>query len=307
MTNSLLRNIIFTVAYYDVLGYPMTSFEIWKYLINMQGAEEDPIFSLEDVFKELEKEEIKNHIDEYRGFYFLKGKKDLVEQRICGDKISNRKIKKAQKITTWLRLIPFIKMIAVAGRVGSKNAQVGSDIDMLIIFKHGKIFTGRFLATVATHFLGQRRHKNKITNRICLNHFLSDKCDISVRDLYSAHSYVFTFPLYGGKFYQNFFKENNWIKKYRPNFLFLENNAKEIFDDKFSFWIRRILEIIFRPDFFEKVLKKWQVKKIKNNPLTGKAGGVIIYNDFELAFWPDFENQGPKIFEEFKGKSLSGS
>jgi len=307
--NTLSQNIISTITYYDILDYPMTSFEIWKYLINSQESteinqenEKKKNFSLEDILKELENENVKRNIEEYEGFYFLVGRKDLVKQRIERNKISNRKIKKARKVIYWLRLVPFIRMIAVAGRVGAKNSQNGSDIDLLIIFKHGKIFTGRFLSTVLVHILGQRRHKNKIANRICLNHFLSDDFSVSVQDLYSSHSYAFIIPLYGGRIFYKFMQSNNWIKKYRPNISFLENNIKELNDSCFSFGIRNFFEIIFKLDWIESILKKWQIKKIRNNPLTQKIGGMIIYNDFELTFWPDFENQGPKIFEKFKKK-----
>ena len=310
--DNLSQNIISTITYYDVLNYPMTSFEIWKYLINSQESagmsqknKKEENFNLADILKELEKENIRRDIEEYRGFYFLKGKANLVDQRIERNKVSDRKIKKARKIVFWLRFIPFIKMVLVAGRVGAKNAQGGSDIDVLIIFKHGKIFTGRFLSTILIHILGQRRHKNKIANRICLNHFLTDKFNIYIQDLYSSHNYVFSTPIYNGIFFNELLAKNQWIKKYRPNLCFSEKNIKEIKDDFFSLWVRKSLEFIFNSAWIERILKKWQIKKIENNPLTQKKGGMIIYSDFELSFWPDFENQGPRIFEKFKQRKTT--
>lgn len=299
--DSLAKNILSTVAYYDVLEYPMTAFEIWKYLISSKyEVESEKQNSLAEVINELEKEEIKKYLGEFRGFYFLKGKENLVEQRIGRNKISNRKIKKARKIIAWLRFVPFVKMIALAGRVGAKNSQNGSDIDMLILFKRGKIFTGRFLATVLVHFLRQRRHKNKIANRICFNHFVSDEMSISIQDLYSSHNYIFITPIFGGDLFGKFLEKNQWIKNYRPNFSFLENNLKEAKDTKISLKIRTYLEKIFSSDWIEKKLKIWQVEKIKKNPLTEKKGGMIVCSETELAFWPDFENQGPRIFEKFQ-------
>ncbi|MDO9231544.1 MAG: hypothetical protein Q7U36_03670 [bacterium] len=293
MENSLSKNILSTIAYYDVMDYPMTAFEIWKYLIGESCA-------LADVIGELEKEETKKYIGEFRGFYFLKGKKSLVEQRTERNKISNRKLKKARKIIFWLRLVPFVKMIAVAGRVGAKNSRSGSDIDMLIIFKRGKIFTGRFLATALVHLLGQRRHEDKIANRICFNHFITDELSVCVRDLYSSHNYIFITPLYGSGLFQKFLEKNAWIKNYRPNFTFLENNLKTVKDSQFSKGIRFFLEKLFSSNWIEKKLKTWQTEKIRKNPLTQKKGGMIICSETELAFWPDFENQGPKIFEKFQ-------
>jgi hypothetical protein len=300
MNNDLSKNILSTVAYYDALDYPLTSFEIWKYLISDQQKEENKSYSLSEIIKELETEEIRKHISEFHGFYFLKGRENLVMERIESNKVSEKKLKKARKIIFWLKFIPFVKMVAVAGRVGMKNAKVGSDIDLLIVFEHGKIFAGRFLATLLVHFLGQRRHGKKIINRICFNHFLSDELEVSIRDLYSSHSYVFILPIYGGEVFQKFLEKNQWIKKYRPNFTFSKDNLKIIEDSQFSKGARKFLEKIFMSVWIEKKLRDWQIKKIVKNPLTKKNGGVIIYNDCELAFWPDFENQGPRVFEKFK-------
>ncbi|MFZ2975695.1 MAG: hypothetical protein WA055_03695 [Candidatus Moraniibacteriota bacterium] len=293
MQEKLIKNILSTIAYYDALDYPLTTFEIWKYLIGESCA-------LADVMQGLEKEEIKKYISEFRGFYFLKGRENLVEQRTERNKISNRKLKVARRIIFWLRLVPFVKMIAVAGRVGAKNSRNGSDIDMLIIFKHGKIFTGRFLATALVHLLGQRRHEDKIANRICFNHFITDELKVCVQDLYSSHNYVFITPLYGGDLFEKFLEKNAWIKNYRPNFSFLENNLKSVKDSQFSKRVRFFLEKLFSPNWIEKKMKAWQSEKIKKNPLTGKNGAMIICSDSELAFWPDFENQGPRIFEKFQ-------
>lgn len=301
MENCLSKNILSTIAYYDVLEYPMTAFEIWKYLISSKyEVESDKLNSLEEIIEELEKEEMRKYTDEFRGFYFLKNREGLVEKRIERNKISNIKLKKARNIIFWLRIIPFVKMIAVAGRVGAKNSQKGSDIDMLIVFSHGKIFTGRFLSTFLIHFLGQRRHRDKIANRICFNHFVTDKLSISVQDLYSSHNYVFVAPLYGRNFFGEFLKKNQWIKNYRPNFLSINDNLKVVRDSYLSKATRLFLEKIFSPNWIEEKLKIWQSKKIQKNPLTRKKGGMIICCETELAFWPDFENQGPKIFEKFQ-------
>ena len=49
-------------------------------------------------------------------------------------------------------------------------------------------------------------------------------------------------------------------------------------------------------------MEAWQIEKIKNNPKTKNSGGMIIHSQNELAFWPDFEKQGPLIFQRFQEK-----
>ncbi len=309
MSSNLSKNILATIAYYDVMDYPMTAFEIWKYLITQTAEqkiadEEKKEFSLAEVIKELENGKITRFVEKYRGFYFLKGRKDLVPQRLQRNKISEKKFKAIRKIVYALKFIPFVRMVAVAGRVAMKNAESKSDVDLCIIFKHGRIFTGRFLATALIQIFGKRRYGEKIADRVCLNHFLSDKCEVSIKDLYSSHVYSFLVPVYNAEAFKEFQEKNGWIKNYRSNFEAGINNRKEIKDSRFSKLTRVFLEKILFPGWIERKMEEWQVKRIQNNPKTQNPGGIIIHSETELAFWPDFEKQGPRIFESFYEKIL---
>lgn len=304
--SKLSKNILATVIYYDIMDYALTAFEIWKYLIVNNINDEQQVKNnsclLADVLKELETEKMKKNIEEYGGFYFFRGRKELVKKRIKSNKISENKFKKAKKIVHWLKFLPFVRMIAVAGRVSTKNARNESDIDLFIILKHGHIFTGRFFITMLIHILGKRRYGRKIKNRICLNHFVSDKYFVSIRDLYSSHAYSFLMPVYKPAILEAFKEKNNWIKNYRPDIENTSSDLKEVGENWFSICIKKCLEKMFRKNWIEKIMKRTQIKKIEKNPATFKKGGVIIYSDCELAFWPDFENQGPDFFKKFYDK-----
>ncbi len=304
MLSRISQNILATIAYYDVLDYPLTIFELWKYLIKnteseIDGQAEKKIL-LADIIKELESEDLKKKFETHRGFYFLPNRKDLIYSRIERNKISEDKYKIIRRVAKLLKFIPYTRMVAVAGRVAMKNAEKKSDLDFLIVFEKGHIFTGRFLTVILLSILGKRRSGGKIKNKICLNHFLSTDFSVSVQDLFSSHEYVFMLPIFGFEAYRNFFMRNVWIKNYRPNFDNKIPILKEEKDSRFSKQVRKILEKIFSLQFIESILKKMQIRKIIKNPKTQRTGGVIIYSDDELAFWPDFEKQGPRIFEKFR-------
>ncbi|MFA6973505.1 MAG: nucleotidyltransferase domain-containing protein [Parcubacteria group bacterium] len=303
MTNSeLQKNILTTVAYYDAMDYPMTSFEVWKYLtrIGEQEAASGEQYSLVAVMSGLENENLKKIIEEYRGFYFLRGRKDLVAQRLERNKISNQKIKKLVKIGKWLRFVPFVRMLAVTGSLAMKNAEPGSDLDLLVVLRHGKIFTGRFLVTALLQLLGKRRHGVKINNRACLNYFVTDKSlEISLKDVFSASEYSFMLPIFGWHNFQKFQRHNEWLKKYKPNFQpDALPNLKFIHESFYSWRLRQLGELIFSFNFLENKLKQWQLQKIEKNPKTHQNESLIIANDEMLIFLP--EPQSPQIFEKFK-------
>lgn len=299
MNNNLSKHILATIAYYDVMDYPMTSFEVWKYLTIISG-EGEKSYSLHDVIHELESEKLMRFIKEENGFYMLKDRIALADQRIYRNKISEKKFKRLLGMVSFLRFLPYIKMIGVTGRMAMKNAQEKSDLDLLIIFKQGKMWTGRALVTFCMQILGKRRYGKKIKDRICLNHFIAEESSISIRDIFSTNEYVFLLPIYGFSNFIKFQKINEWIKNFKPNIFFEIKNLKRIKESSFSRSIKFFLEKLFIFEFVENNLRKWQKRKIENNPKTKQAGSMIIYEDSELAFWPNFENQGPRIFASFK-------
>jgi len=304
MSDQISKNILATIIYYDILDYPLTSFEIWKYLIRGQEAENNKQEknSLGDVAKELENIELKKYLDEYRGFYFLRGRKELVEQRIERNKISENKFKIIRKICWLIRCVPFVRMIAVTGAVAMKNADKKSDLDFLIAIKGGKIFTGRILVTAFVHMLGMRRYGKKITNRVCLNYFITDQSlEISLKDLFSSSEYSFITPVFGWKCFQEFQRKNEWIRNYRENFQPDEVFGWKIIEDFwFSKLIRKAGEIILDFNFIEDILKKFQMERILKDPRTLKQGSFVVANDNELIFLPD--PQGPGLYEKFENK-----
>jgi len=134
--DNLNKNILATVCYYDVLNYPLTSFEIWKYLMKSgEQNESDHKRDLADILEKLESGAPANFIEKFQGFYFLKGRRELVEGRISHGKISAVKIKKLRRIVWFLKFIPFVRMIGITGRLAMKNAREKSDWDLLIVLK----------------------------------------------------------------------------------------------------------------------------------------------------------------------------
>jgi hypothetical protein len=303
----LSKKIITTLAYYDIIDYPMSSFEIWKYLISCrieyvaQNTTEEEI-ALADIVKILDGEESKRYIDGYRGFYFLKGRQNLVGQRIERNKISEVKCKHIKKAARWLRYVPFVRLIAITGKIAMKNATRKSDLDLLVVLEKGHIFTGRLLVTLAVHLLGIRRYGDKITDRVCLNYFITDKSlEIEMKNLFSSSEYSFITPVFGKECFRKFQEQNIWIKEYKDNYRVDGlTNLKMMDDSGPARFFRKWGEIFFSSRLIEGYLKQWQMKRIANDPRTKAIGSMVSADDNSLVFLP--EPQGPRIFEKFRNK-----
>lgn len=301
------NNIVATIAYYDVFEYPLSAFEVWKYLLDAEYFEDkcDVSVTLEEIVAELERLTRKSigrkGAEEYRGFYYLPGRKKLVTERIRRNKLAVFKMKHLRSVVKLLRFIPYVRMVGVTGRLAMKNVWLGSDWDVLIVFKKGKIWTGRTLVTLVTQLLGKRRHRTKIRDRVCLNYFLaSDALEIKTKDLFSANEYFFIFPLLDvGNTFHRFQLKNGWIRKFKPQYYVSDvANLKLLNDTLVSRLARSFWEVIFRPSKIEELLARWERRKIRHNPKTHQMGSMIEASDEALVFLPD--PKGPKVFDKFK-------
>jgi hypothetical protein len=314
----LPKKILSTVIYYNILDYPLTAFELWQYLIADEGdATPKNKCALGKIIEVLESEEIKNNLEEYRGFYFLRGRKDLVAKRIQSDKDSIPKFKIAERAARWMRFVPFVRMVAVTGTLAMKNPERNSDIDFFVVLERRRIWTGRLWVTIVVHFLGIRRHKEKIKNRICLNYFITTgNLEIERQDLFAANEYAFIYPLFaypnryakrGGRGFDTFQKfcsaNREWINRFKPNWEAPEIEPAKYFTEHsgISQFIQRTAETLINflgGDIMEAWLKEKQIEKIETNPLTHREGAYVEATDENLVFLP--EPQGPKIYEEYK-------
>ena len=302
MEKILYKNIIATIVYYDVLNYPLTAFEIWRHLIRSSYDHTITEWSLHDICEALESSEVRQYVGEKNGLFFLAGREKLIVTRREREIISVKKMKRLRRITTFLRWSPYVRMICVTGRLAYRNCDAKSDLDILVAYENGHIWTGRFFLTVFTHMLGVRRYGVHVHDRVCLNyHITTHSLEVPTKDLFAAHEYSFIIPIYGHGFFDAFTKANEWIKNFKPHYLYSDSVCYEKwFMRKKSFGqvMRNAMEWILGDKGMEDRLRKLQMKKIVHNPKTHAEGAIVLCNDQCLVFLP--EPHGPTVFEEYK-------
>ena len=319
----LQKAILSTLVYYNALDYPLTSFEVFKYLVNPSRIAPSKDFeidrfskiSLANIRKNLESRELKKFIEEKNGFYFLKGRKEIIRTRIDRQKIADQKWKKAKKIIRRLQIIPYMRMVAVSGSLALNNTRAESDIDVLIVVKAGRIWLTRFFVTVFLQLMGRRRHKKATKDRICLNHYIIDKSlEIKFRSLYNAQTYAHMIPVLEVKYgiYDKFQKANRWVKDYLvswPTYTKVSASKPERFKtlktNSLLKSIGKMGEVCLNSligNLLEKRVKAIQKKSIEKDPLTRKKGGRITVDDTQLEFHPDSPER--KILDRYNESML---
>jgi len=202
------------LVYSDLFDYPLTAKELWEYAVSQKP------FSLDQLQKALG---TLKKVSEKNNFYVLLGREKLISLRVEREKIGNKKIKKAQKISQMLSYIPTIRFIGVSGSVAMRNASAQDDIDLFFITKKNSVWVSRFLVTILLQLGGVRRRWNAsdVTDTICANMFLDEEVALSPmkkQNLYIAHEIVQIKPLFSvGKIYDNFLDANTWTTDLLPN------------------------------------------------------------------------------------------
>jgi hypothetical protein len=207
-----------TLAYADVFDYPLTAPEIWKFLITEKRI--DPERFLREI---LEMRGEKKQVVTDGPFFCLPGRKKIIALRKKRQRWSQKKLKIARRVAKWLKLIPWIKMIAVTGNLAMENSDRGDDIDLLVVMTKNRLWLTRFFTVLLVELVSHRRRPGdkEAKDKICLNMFL-DETHLAVpkkeRDLFSAHEVCQLKVIWEkDNLYQKFLKKNQWIKEFLPN------------------------------------------------------------------------------------------
>lgn len=292
MEPAIKKTIISTLIRYHVEEVPgLSLFEIYKHLKPSNSA-----VSMADVRATLDALLSQNSIISKNGFYNIDIKKsynDFFTERISTSKISAQKIQKAIKISRLLKIIPFIKSIAISGSVSMSGSKPDSDIDVFIISKKNRIWLTRFLTVFLTQIIGQKRTKNSIKNKICLNLYVADEDTVfPIQNIASSHMIAKILPIYNKFAFQAFLDANkNWLEKYisnfKNNFILTKNTAK--------LPIERENTII---NVAEKLLAKILSKRMLHKTPAAKPPFLITNNSALIFYYPHSKNM--EIMEKYQ-------
>jgi len=311
--------IINTICYFDVFDYPLTLDEVHQYLYTggMLGGE----YSVEEIKDNLENNaKLKKIIATSRGFYFLTGREQIIDNRLNRYVLADKKFKLALRAIRFIKYLPFVKLVAVCNNLAFFNARKESDIDLFVITRNKRIWLARFFIVLIVAILGLRPPKTKVEDKLCLSFYISDEnlniaqTRIIPDDIYLIYWIATLFPNYQREnYYKKFIQANDWFKKYLPNF-----QAKEISyryraeDNWFNSFVYKSKEFFysgFIGNIFEKLARFIQLKKMsqrKKDLAVHDDTKVIISdqilkfheNDRRLEFLAKFEKKVKEIIDK---------
>lgn len=292
--NSALETaVIKTIAFFDLFDRPLSAEELWRYCGARCGLDELRE-TVSNGLAEAKSSSFRAETGTLNGFYFLKGRDEIVILKNKQDELAKRKNKIALRAAKILRFVSGIKMIAICNNFSYHK---DSDVDLFIIIKRGRLWLARFLVTVVLHIFKLRRHgENHISDRICLSFYSSEEkmniAEIALKpsDPYLCYWLAILRPIYGYDCYEIFFNANGWLKAILPNAAPRRKEECEfIKDSRASLLMKKINGVWFNRrcgDFLEKMAKKIQLKKMSNNinSVANKNDTRVIISDTMLKF-----------------------
>ncbi|MGE5425687.1 MAG: hypothetical protein ACM3PZ_01285 [Bacillota bacterium] len=234
--------IIKTAVFFDMFSYPLTAYELWRYL----GTKVE--------FTEIELAAAK--LEEYgmleikQGFYFLPGQERLITVRKQRYHFTNRKLKIARRAVRLFRLLPTIRFVAISNLIGRHNLRDGSDIDIFIIAKENRIWLTRLFCAGLMKLLRQRPTPLRKKDKICLSFYI-DAGHLDLRGLadgpdddYFHYWLAGLYPLYdAGAYHHQLIAANDWLRQYLPNGDFVVNNQS--YRESPRYWLGKSLVVGF--------------------------------------------------------------
>lgn len=231
-----------TLRFFDLQNFPLTAWEIRKFLIadlkslrpklgddfellidpTADAPAVTPVIAtpvhLDTILAQLRVLKNEKTIAEKNGFYCLAGREEIIANRQKGYLWG---IKRERFITryAWLtRYIPFVRSVALLGSQAMGQQKPQSDIDLFVITDSRFMGIARFFLTLYFQVLGLRRHGSKIANRFCLNHYVAGPVALAQdRNLYTAEEYLKARMLVYGSSYELFLQNNSWVYTFFPN------------------------------------------------------------------------------------------
>lgn len=296
VTDALIKTLVF----FDLFNYPLNFKEIHKYLPHKISTGELLLFLDYHLPKAVEKKE---------GFYFLRGREEIIIERQKRYNYSLEKYKIAKKVSRLFSLCPFVRLVAVSNIIGSHNLRASSDIDFFIITSPRRLWLTRLYCAGWAKLLNLRPTENNKKNKICLSFYASEEqLDLSGFKLNQEDYYFFYWLLGLQIIFErknlacDFQRANQWLFDYLPNAYFPEASPyikkSSSYHGFFRLWGGSW------HNFLEKMAKKIELKIMPRALKEAESQGVVI-NDRVLKLYlkdrrEEFITNYKKHLEEIK-------
>jgi hypothetical protein len=285
LESALLR----TLLYSDLFDYPLTPAEVAHYLIGVPSTADEVRACLAHTHY------LNGRIIEINGYLALRGREAVIARRLGRAASSDRLWARARRFVRVLRLLPFVRMIAITGSLSMKNSAAGDDIDVLIVTAPDRVWLTRAFA-IALVYAGKL-----CGDILCPNYVISERAlALDKHTLFVAHEFVQMVPVYGLAVYHRMCAANLWIQSMLPNAVRPEWDEPDRQPGPMGRGLKRIAERLLSGHPGDK-LEAWEMRrKLRRfqNQLGKLDGDAILDRDHVKGHFDDYGEPVMRLYAE---------
>lgn len=205
--HDLPKDILRTVAYFDLFSYPVTPEQIYDYLPRNSVSQDDVRRKADELVRDgaLIASGRYYHLPGYAGTAAL--------ERNSGEHRAERMLAVARIVAHLLKRVPFLRAVFITGSLSKSIADRESDIDFMVVTVPGRLWIVRSMLTFLrkVFLLGSRKY-------FCTNYYVTEAgFPIRRRNLYTAVETVTVKPVWNAASYERFLQQNEWTREFLPN------------------------------------------------------------------------------------------
>ena len=203
--NTINRDILKILGYFDYFGYPLTNADICSFAGNPYCQSD-----IDETLNELARDKIIFKLDDY---YSLQNKLSLADKRRKGNQMAEKQIAIAKKAAKLISRFPFVETVAVSGSLSKHYADDKTDIDFFIITKANRLWIARTLM----HLFKKLTYISGKQHWFCMNYYVDELgLEIPEKNIFTAMEIITLLPMEGLIQFKKFKEANSWADDYFP-------------------------------------------------------------------------------------------
>jgi len=240
-----------------------------------------------------------DRVIELNGYLALQGREALIARRLDRAATSDRLWRRMQRFVRVLRVLPFVRMIAVTGALAMKNSTAHDDIDVLLVTAPDRVWLTRALS-IALVYAGKL-----CGDTLCPNYVISERAlALHQHSLFVAHEFAQMVPVYGLPVYDRMCALNCWIQGVLPNASSPFWSQPEEAVGSIGRSLKRVLEKLLAGRLGT-ALENWEMRRKirKFQPRLGQPDGdALLDRDHVKGHFEDYGGPVMRLYAERLGQ-----
>jgi hypothetical protein len=194
-----------SVIHASLEDYPLTLEELHGSLIGSRQtmAEIVSVFEGSDLLRQI--------VERRDGFFFPAGRSDLIDERRRREARSRAFLDRHALLLRLVCCLPFVRLVALSGRIARLNLEAGGDLDLFIVTRVGHVWSTAAAVKGLSALLSRRC---MVRAKVVLD---EDHLELEARDLDTAVRLMHLRPLIGGSALQDLWYANPFVVELFPN------------------------------------------------------------------------------------------